>query len=309
MKLLFFVENNWAFGKIHNDLIKALYPEIYCDILDWRVSYNLDCFKLFQDKYDYFLTTTHGANGLEFFYNVPPSKIIAIIHAKKEIEEEIFKVLNNKERVDYNVWLSSLASFTSVSEELVGECKKNSIIQDIPVLPIGCFTANYKKNTGNKIENILYCGPVNNNQTDGNKRPHLIEEVCKRTGTNFHAVHDLNFLCMEEVYHKYDLLMFASFSEGLPTVAIEAIASHVPVLGTNTGIMGDIAEASAGFICPFEENEYIDFCVNKINELNSDTDKYHRLKQRAELLSYKYDWNMIKPIWIDFFKSLGSKIC
>jgi hypothetical protein len=308
VKILFFVENNWAFGKIHNELIKVLYPEIYCDIIDWRASFSKESIDLLNQKYDYFLTTTHGVNGLNLFYNISHSKIITLIHSKLEIKEEIFKILNDKVRDNPLSWLSSLASFASVSEALVNNCREYGISQDIPVLPIGCFTNNYKKNKNNKITNIMYCGAMGQPCLD-NKRPHLIEEVCKRTGTNFHAVHDLNFLCMEEVYHKYDLLMFASFSEGLPTVAIEAIASHVPVLGTNTGIMGDIAKASAGFICPFEENEYIDFCVNKINELNSDTDKYHRLKKRAELLSYKYDWNMIKPIWIDFFKSLGSKTC
>lgn len=316
MKILFFVENNWAFGKIHNELIKVLHPEIYCDIIDWRTSYSEDFFRFCKEKYDYFLTTTHGANGLIKFYGVDPKQIIAIIHAEYEIESEIFKILSGENRDDPAQWVGSLAGFASVSSSLRDAFRVRLPYARMPrTLPIGCFTRNYKKNKNKKVENILYCGSFKESENEEmadwerrvykNKRPYLIKSVCDKTGCNFHVVNGLNFLVMEEVYQNYDLLMFSSLSEGLPTVAIEAIASHVPIIGTNTGIMKEIDYAGAGFTAPFDEQAFIDFSVDKINELNSSS-SYINAKNKAEILSYKYDWNSIKPIWMGFFKSLET---
>jgi len=39
-KILFFIEDNWAFGSIHNALCKELYKyDIYSNLLNWKVSY------------------------------------------------------------------------------------------------------------------------------------------------------------------------------------------------------------------------------------------------------------------------------
>ena len=47
IKVLFFFENAWAFGSIHNALAKELYPYgIHADIIDWASRYVLEEFDL-----------------------------------------------------------------------------------------------------------------------------------------------------------------------------------------------------------------------------------------------------------------------
>ena len=57
IKVLFFFENAWAFGSIHNSLAKELYPYgIHTDIIDWGNRYVLEEFDFLNSVYDYFVT-------------------------------------------------------------------------------------------------------------------------------------------------------------------------------------------------------------------------------------------------------------
>ena len=50
-KVLFFIYNGWVFGKIHNELIKALHPDVYFDILCWTGEYSQYEFELLKRKW------------------------------------------------------------------------------------------------------------------------------------------------------------------------------------------------------------------------------------------------------------------
>ena len=70
-KVLFYIHNGWVFGKIHNELIKTLYPEVYCDILCWTHQYSEHEFKYLLDKYDYFLSTPESSDIIHKQFKIP----------------------------------------------------------------------------------------------------------------------------------------------------------------------------------------------------------------------------------------------
>jgi ribonucleotide reductase alpha subunit len=53
-RVLFFIEDNWAFGSIHNALCKELYKyDIYSNLLNWKTRYTKKEFDLLNKTYDF----------------------------------------------------------------------------------------------------------------------------------------------------------------------------------------------------------------------------------------------------------------
>lgn len=267
-KILFFIENNWIFGKIHNELIKALYPEIYCDILCWKTSYTLDTFKFLLDKYDYFFTTLNGAIVLKQSYDIPYEKMVVSLHGMLDITSSINKFINKED-------VSLFKGYTAVSNHLINV----SITHEIPRIPsllnYGLFIENYKKNINlnniclNKIGYTARLEVFYGN-TDI-KRGHLVKKVAELTNTEFVYKDEMvHFLSAELLYSNFDLLMFSSLTEGCQGPVLEAYASGIPVLGTHTGIFPELTDCGGGYILPFQEEEYVQQGVKVVNLLKKE---------------------------------------
>lgn len=300
IKVLFYTENNWCYGKIHNDLIKALYPEIYCDILDWSKNYSIDDFVRFSKKYDYFLTSLSTVHLLCKQYKVNPQKIIASCHADRDIID--FTTNNDKDEI------LSLAGYFVISEKLQETSVK--IIPRIPdILKIGSFTNNYPKNENNSIKNIGYFSvpDVTNNVGINIKRGHLIKEVSEKM--NIPIVHYTNahFLGVEDLYSDVSLLMSASLTEGWPYIALEAYSCGIPILSTNVGVFSEeTIRHGGGHILPFKETEYVTQACSHIEKINNDKELYLKLRNESYNIGQKYDWHNLKNSWLDYFNLLGA---
>ena len=304
-KILFYVENNWSFGRIHNDLIKVLYPEgIYCDIIDWRISYSYADFNHFLRTYDYIVTTIHGSHTLYSSYKVPLSKIGAVAHSNLDLQEILFR---------YNLgsdYFNQLKSYGVISEYIKQKSFGHRIERTPHIVNVGCFNDLNIKNSSTELRTVGYVGHIHRAFYEENtdiKRGNLVIKSANNAGLSFVHYQDLHFLCSKSMYKDFDILMFASTTEGLPTVAIEAICCGVPVLGTETGIFPDISQSGAGVILPMDEDNYVLKATEILNELKNDSQKYQHMVKCAFEESKKHDWSVAKQSWIQFINSLYLK--
>jgi len=301
-KVLFFIENYWCYGRIHNDLVKALYNDIYCDILDWSKNYTLSDRDYFLKKYDYIITTPSGAHVLEKSYQIDSNKIAIVAHSNHDITYILDEVKAGREFFNkfkgYAVISSTVRSFSIAHQ-----------IYRVPhVLQVGCFNNITYKNKATELKKIGFIGRTENdeimNPTKFNKRGYLVKKICEITNTELKVLNGLHFLNSTEFYSEFDLLMFASFSEGLPTIAIEAFSCGVPVIGTETGVFSQMVKNGGGVILPFEEEKFINEGVKLINNLKQNPREYQKMSIAALEESKNYDWSVARNSWIDFIKSL-----
>ena len=303
MKILFYFENRWVFGKIHNELIKVLYPEIYCDILDASVEITSDKMALFLNKYDYIVTTPWaGICVLNKLGGIPLDKIIGIAHGDLDIAASLRDGASSED-------FDNLAGYATISDSVANFSCKQTMVKRIPkVLKVGLFTELYQKKFSEKIKTLGYVGCFERIE-DGRdiKRGILAKQVAEKTGLEFKHIIDINFLTIEQMYDSLDLIMFCSLTEGNPYSAIEAFACGIPVIGTDTGIFEKISHGS-GFIVPNDEKKFINSACKIIKRLKSNHDEYLQLCKNAKLQSLRFDWKYIKDDWINYFLSIKNKL-
>lgn len=301
-RILFYIENNWAFGRIHNDLIKALYPHVHCDMIDWRISYTHDDMSFLLKKYDFIVTTPHGAMVLNTSYGLPLDKMGAVAHANSDIKHILFEKNLGKE------FFNKFKSYGVVSPIIRTMSIAHGIYRIPHVLEIGCFTDLHPINTSKELKTLGYVGAINRhvdvNEGVDIKRGNIIVKISEITGLPLVHLKGLHYLCSEQMYSTFDLLMFSSLTEGLPTVAIEAFCSGVPIIGTHTGIFPDMARTGGGIILPFEEKEYIEQAVFTLSELKNNPEKYQNMVNSCIMERKKYDWSNAKQSWLKFIDSL-----
>ena len=297
MKILFFIENNWCYGKIHNELIKVLYPEIYCDIIHWHGNFTVKDFEFFDQKYDYVLTSLSAIHILINDCKLNPKKIIATAHGDRDLIDYQERNPNNE--------ILDIGGYFVISKKLHELSIK--FISRIPdILPIGTFTKNYPQNNNTCINNIGYFSipSIYNHYNIDIKRGHLVEKVANEM--KIPLIHSTNshFLGVENLYKDISLLMFSSLTEGLPYISTEAFSCGIPVLGTDVGTFSERIQNGGGYVLPFREEEYIIQACDLIKKINSTDGLYQQLKQDATNIGIKYDWSNIRYDWINYFYSI-----
>lgn len=302
MKLLFYFENRWVFGKIHNELIKVLYPEIYCDILDASIEINSDKMALFLNKYDFIVTTPWaGICVLHKMGGIPLNRIIAIAHGDLDIEAT-FRDGGTGE--DFN----NLAGYGVVSESVFKYSKSKKINRSPKILRVGLFTELYSKPISKKIKTLGYVGSFYRVENGIDiKRGHLAQKIAEKCGLNFKHITGINFLTVEQMYNDLDLVMFCSLTEGNPYSAMEALACGIPVLGTDTGNFAKMINKNGGFILPTDETKFVNTAYKMIKKLEENYEAYKMHSIIAKMQSRIFDWSNFRHEWINYFLSLESK--
>ncbi len=111
-------------------------------------------------------------------------------------------------------------------------------------------------------------------------------------------------LKLKEHYLSHDILVNASFSEGMPTVVLEAMAMGMAVIATDCGATADLINESNGkLISPFD----VDALVHAIMECCAlPGDRLSLMGEVSqEMVKNTFNWEQIADKHISFFK----KIC
>lgn len=296
-RVLFFIHNGWVFGKIHNELIKVLYPDLHCDILCWSQTYNATEMALLRDKYDLFVSTPEACFMLHKRHGIPYDKLVAVVHQDWDIFNPIERL--NVPREEF----SKLAGYAVICPLLVNISFSYGIGRVPHILPVGVFCEQYERPMSERVQRLGYFGRWERKDRGDLdiKRGRLVHRVAEVSGMEFAQCESVHFLAADRLYRDIDLVMFGSLIEGNPYVAIEAAAAGVPVLGTATGLFPEIAQTGAGAVLPFEEDKFVAEAVEVIQALQADHNLYAQMSLAAKECGKGFDWSILGPVWRDYF--------
>ncbi|WKZ30035.1 MAG: glycosyltransferase family 4 protein [Candidatus Dojkabacteria bacterium] len=100
-----------------------------------------------------------------------------------------------------------------------------------------------------------------------------------------------------DLFYKHDILLNCSVREGLPTVFMEAMATGLPIIVTNTqGISDLVADHRNGLVVGMKDPEAI---AKACEELIENETLYKTISANALKTAYKYDWKIISKQYED----------
>ena len=296
--ILFFTQNRWAFGTIHNGLIKELYKHgFYCNLLDWTVSYTPEEFSLLSDRYDIFVTMPDAVMALHDVYKIPFEKIITIAHGQWDI-----LLAKSQARLDF---YPLLKGFGVISNVLKNKCEEWRISRVPDIVELGIHFDHFYSKPSNQLKVIGYGGSNETKNFFGQeiKRPNLVPKIVESIeGLEIYKHKFFNHLCMPSYYTKVDCVIMSSIEEagGLPVM--ECAASGRLPIGTPVGYFEDNAPKGGGILVPIEENSFIENTKNILNYYKSNSEEY--IKKCLDVQEYakeNYDWSKKIESWVRLF--------
>lgn len=293
IKLGIYIYNEWAFGSLHNGLVKELYKNgIYAQIFDWRTVYREEDFYHLASTFDYIMTPYgESVHHLINSYGYPSNRIISVIHSKIEIHQGIAYELDYK----------SLHSIGSVNPNF---CSLLGPDVNAHFTPNGIHVDYFYSPISQGLHSLGYAGRIKtlNHQGDDVKRGHLVNTVSESVGLPLIRLDEIHFAGMPSFYRKFDCLMVSSNDDeacGLPFM--EAAAAGRMVMGTNVGALM-ISEGNGGCILPMDEEGFVEGATRLISFFQSHPDSY-RQKCRAiqDYARHHYDWSHVIHRWLELF--------
>lgn len=294
-KVLFFIENEWAFGQIHHALIKQLWTHgIYSHLLDWIKPYNRREFQHIISKFDVFVTTPCRIGVLVNQYGVPPTKIVAIAHHLKDIYWGIQAV-----GVEF---FNELGGYVVNHPDLIPG-SKNYGISRVPLLvKVGIEFDLYYTPIGERIKTLGYAGAFFQTEVTGKecKRMHLAQLISEKTNIPIDASakkdERLHFLAMPEFYKSIDCLIVPSTYETAGLPALEAAASGKLVISTNVGYF----DGSFGELAQMDEVDFVLDAMAHIGRHRDDPALYRYVCEYSQqYVKDNFDWPVVIQDWIN----------
>jgi glycosyltransferase involved in cell wall biosynthesis len=96
---------------------------------------------------------------------------------------------------------------------------------------------------------------------------------------------------MPDLYADHDIFVFPSLMEGMPLTLLEAMASGMPVVTTNTCGMADVVEDGYnGLLVPPADADSVAACVER---LYCSPELRRSLGQAAQTTMYRYTWKQV----------------
>lgn len=239
-----------------------------------------------------------------------------------------------------NIYDSSVGKWTLKASDIIASVSKRDIelSQDIfqidkelfrwipNAVDLNIFNVSKKLNQPNNISYVLFIGSLiprkgigdllkiaklvieGNPQAifiiigNGPLRKHLEESVHLFNG-RLKILGRVNSEILLEWLSKASVLLLPSYSEGLPTVCIEALASEVPVVASDVGGTSEVViENETGFLVPPGNNKIF---VNRIMNLLDDENTRKKMGRNGRKLIEKYyTWDKVVETTEKTYKSI-----
>jgi glycosyltransferase involved in cell wall biosynthesis len=308
-RVMFFTQNRWAFGSLHQGLIKELYKHgVYANLLDYTIGYSQEEFNFFLDTYDYFVTNPESIPPL-MSYGVPSQRIVAVAHAEWDIYVAAKDLVHNTT----NWW--DLHSFGAISDKLVdmfNSLNPHSKVKAQRVTNGINFDAFYAK-PSESMRRIGFGGKMVGCNFFGVdiKRGHLVQKVSElvNTDTGFTGIYidfipngTYHYLAMPGYYKSVDALIMASTEEAAGMPMLEAAAAGRLCIGTPVGYFKDNGLKGGGHIVNLNEENFIEETLDILQFYKYNNDAYK--KKCLEIQEYareNYDWSKVVDQWIKLF--------
>ena len=299
-KVLFFTQNRWAFGSIHQGLIKELYKNgVYANLIDYTIGYSQEEFKFLLDIYDYFVTNPETIPPL-MSYGVPTKRIVAVAHAEWDIYVSARDLVHNMT----NWW--DLHSYGGISDKLVNmfnSLNPHSKVKAQRVTNGINFDAFYTK-PSDSLKRVGFGGKMVGCNFFGVdiKRGNLVQKVTEVAGLEFAPNGTYHYLAMPGYYKAVDALIMASTEEAAGMPMLEAAAAGRLCIGTPVGYFKDNGLKGGGHIVNLNEENFIEETLDILQYYKYNNDAYK--KKCLEIQEYareNYDWSKVVDQWIKLF--------
>jgi Glycosyl transferases group 1 len=310
-RVVFYVEPDWAFGAVHNELMKWFRIYGYdCRILPWNKSYTLEAMRELDNVTDLWLTTPHGWRFLGYDYCCTvPEKCAVIGHAKIDMAE----VIHYHGYGDFDKFYS----YACVSPWLSQVSKDLGIQREAKVTPVAINYNMFYGEPSEKLTTLGYAGKFEERnaftpeqifsdlaQPKYHKRGYLVREIAERLGLNFKVAehYHRSFVTMSGYYRSVDCLLIPSTEEGAGLPAMEAGAAGKLVIGTPVGHWKTRITDAGGIEVPIPEDEFVGKTIEYLNYYIAHPkeyrDKCYQIREHART----YDWAKVIDSWVNQVK-------
>ena len=295
-RVVFFIENKWAFGSIHYALCKELFKHnIYANLLDWNTPYRVDEMQMMNSCVDYFVTIPYAIRILHGDYGIPLEKIIAVAHGKSDFKD-----------CDLGVY-DKLYKYAVVCDWLVKTSAELGITRIPAVLPIGIHVENFLDSVHKNLNVVGYGGARELIGVDGLeiKRGKLVEQAVAAVDRRIQLVQSnfYHYIGMPGYYKTIDCLVMSSTEETVGLPAMEAAAAGRLVIGTPVGYFEWNGYRGGGIPVPLDANMFIDKVAEHLTYFRDNPKAYkevcHSIQDYAK---ETYDWSMHIDHWVHLFE-------
>lgn len=307
-RIIFFMEPEWAFGSIHHELAKYLWPYGFdCRLLPWNKSYTREEMIELDRVTDLFVTTPHGWRFLGYDYRtVCPEKTVIVAHAKVDYTE----LIHYHGFEDFNKFYK----FAAVSEWLVSLASELKIKRRPDLTPIGINYSAFFGPISDRLETVGYAGFFSPRSTFADndiksnlalpkfhKRAYLVKEAAEQSGLRFVTADSYHntYITMPGFYRSVDCVINASTEEGAGLPVLEGGAAGKLIIGTPVGHWNTKIAPLGGDTVPVDEREFIDKTVELLSYYKFNPDKYKMRCREIQHHAISYDWKYVIDRWIN----------
>ena len=234
-KIAIWTGNNWAMGKIHNDLIQYMSKWYDFHFYDWcNCKHNTDLWDGKEWKnYDIILGTTTVTSelvkfrGSDILTQQLLDKFIAVAHYPIFNHPHFTEIVTDYKGVTHG----------GISQEVVDNMEREFGVKS-NLLPTGINLTNFYPTR--VIKSILKIGFVGNPNCGishwcSNKRPDMFLEICAQAGVEAVCIYGKPYTLYGKLYDDIDMLICTSLFEGAGQGIMEAGACNIPVISTKAG--------------------------------------------------------------------------
>jgi glycosyltransferase involved in cell wall biosynthesis len=296
LRVLFFIENRWAFGSIHHELTKYLHAGGHVsDLVDWARSYTPEEFGMLARYYDRVVTVPGQTWPLTDQFGVPHAKIVVVAHGDADLHHVV--ATRPTEEID------RFAGYGVISDYLLRLSAELGIKRVPKIVRYGVNCRRFAAPISDKLMVVGYGGIMHRSDNGGVdwKRGNLAREASEDAGLAFNPAGQFHFLAMPQYYREVDAVLVSSSREGFGLPAMEAAAAGRLVISTPVGAFPELASEGAGITAPVDAVAFKDFVTERLNYFKENSAEYARTCQKIQDAVQRFDWEYAIDDWIALF--------
>lgn len=291
--VLFFTQNQWAFGQIHHALIKRLWERrIYAHLLDFYQEYTQQEFDCLKSRFELWCTTPEAIQRL-LNAGIPARRIVSVAHAERDLHGA---VQNSGTGV-----FDEIKEFAVINQTLTEVAKSLGIKRAPKIVKNGIDFDHFYAPVSPSLRRVAYTGADVHPMWNGHncKRPHLLEPVMSGMGLEFVKPPRMNHLCMAGFYPTVDAVLVTSSYEACGLPALEAAAAGRLVVSGPVGYF----TGEAGWLCRLPDAEFIEDARRALTYMRDISAIYTTACSYAQQHARDhFDWSVTAPKWVELFE-------
>lgn len=298
-RILFFMANNWSFGRFISDLSKYLFQYNFdCTLLDYSVVYRYEEFHELAKMSDWIVTTPSGVKALPS-YGVPYEKMIMIMYHSVDVNDvRIFKLPINL-----------VHKVCAINEQVKSLCTDFNV--PVELVDFGINTETFRAKPSEQLRRVGFSGAYltraetvkaiqeNNLEPKIYKRGYLAMEAALLCGLEFKPAIGYAYQSMPGYYSSVDAILSCSIDEGAGGSVLEGGAAGRLIITTNSGNYKSLVTEKGAHGVPISDEEYLQSAVDLLNYYKNNPVAYKdRCLEIQEYSMKTYDLKNYLHSWI-----------